>query len=65
MRIGEVINTLRRIKDKYGDLPITGYREDVLELKEVVVVDVEGTKIWPQDLSVGPDKPNVKGVMFE
>jgi len=65
MKIGELINTLRRIKDKYGDLPVSGYMHEDTKLSKVCVVDSEGMEIWPHDPNKVAGQNKVDGVFFE
>lgn len=50
MNISELITTLEKIKEKYGDIEVVGgYLHDDTPLQKVFVIDDEGHEIWPDN----------------
>lgn len=66
MKISKAIETLEKIKAKYGDLTIIGgYLLDDTPLREISVLETEGGEIWPRNINgVDLKKAKVDGVFL-
>ena len=67
MKISEAIRRLTVIKEKFGDISITGgHMSDDIPLRDIIVTEKDGMEIFPFN-SNGLDlnKVTVDGVFFE
>lgn len=66
MKISEVMTTLAQIKEKYGDIEVTGgAMSDDVALSQITVTDSEGMEVWPTDPNGVAGKNKIDGVFFE
>jgi hypothetical protein len=66
MRISEVIETLTKIQEKFGDIAVTGgYLRDNTALTEIIVTDSEGMEVWPEDPNGVAGKHKIDGVFLQ
>ena len=66
MKISNAIAQLQVIKDRYGDLSITGgFMNDSTPLGHIMVTDTEGLEVWPRDPNGIAGKNPIDGVFFE
>lgn len=65
MKISQVIKELLRIRDKFGDIAITGgYMSDDTVLSKIVVCDEEGMEVFPRDPNGVAGKNKIDGVFL-
>ena len=66
MKISTIIETLTQIKDRYGDIAVTGgHMHDDRPLSRICVTDQKGMEIWPEDPNGTLGSGGVDGVFFE
>ena len=66
MRISQAIAQLEAIREKFGDIAITGgSMSDDRPLGSISVTDRNGMKIWPHAARVTTDAGEIDGVFLE
>lgn len=66
MKISQALEALTQIKDKYGDISITGgCMMDDVPLSNILVTDAKGCEVWPNDPNNVAGKRPINGVFLE
>lgn len=66
MKISEVIRKLNAIKEKFGDIAVTGaYMSDDTPLRSILVTDDKGMEVWPGDPNNVAGRNKIDGVFFQ
>ncbi len=66
MKISKLIEKLTAIKEKFGDICVTGgFMSDDRPLSNVCVTNKDGYEIYPNNPNGTPEPHEIDGVFFE